>query len=69
MSVVEKLTRVFLTPAELAARWHVGVETVRRWCRSGKIESFKSPGNGRRLISMDVIVAFEKSEFEGEDGS
>lgn len=53
-------TKAFLTPCELAGRWDVGEETVRRWIRSGKLAAFKSPGGGGQRISMATVERWER---------
>lgn len=54
-----------LTTAEVAARWGVHVETVRRYQRSGKLKSSALQNVGRSIgyvYSIDHIRAFE-AEF------
>jgi hypothetical protein len=41
-------TNTFHTCAELAQRWRVGEESIRRWCRTGKLPYAQI--GGRKLI-------------------
>lgn len=48
-----------MTPEDVASRWGKDVETVRRWCRSGDLDSFKTPG-GRILIPLTAVECMER---------
>jgi len=52
----------FLSPEEVAKRWVKDVETVRRWCRSGVLKSFKTPGAGRVLIPLAAVEQMERRQ-------
>lgn len=44
-----------LTPAQVADMFCVDPKTVSRWCASGKIKAFRTPGNHRRFRKSDLI--------------
>jgi len=52
------------TPEEVAALFHLHVQTVMKWCREGKLKAEKIGGNdangkgGRYLISREAINAY-----------
>jgi len=56
----ENPSDALMSPADVAARWGKDVETVRRWCRSGELESFKTPGLGRVLIPLSAVEQRER---------
>ncbi|MCY9784951.1 BldC family transcriptional regulator [Nocardiopsis sp. EMB25] len=43
-----------LTPAEVAAMFHVAPATVTRWAKSGKLRSFRTLGGHRRYCEVEV---------------
>jgi len=51
------LDEKFLTPAQLAARWQLHVESIRRKIRTGEIGSLVI--GRRRLIPLEVINKLE----------
>jgi excisionase family DNA binding protein len=51
-------TPEFLTPAQVAARWHWHQESVRRWLRQRKIESVQV--GRRRLIPVKCLQVVER---------
>jgi len=55
-------TKAFLTPYELAGRWAVSAQTVRRWIRAGKLVAFKSPGGGGHRISLATVERIERGD-------
>lgn len=58
-STADSTHAVFLTPAELAARWKVTPMTLRRWRKLGK---FKAAYFGRGVrISLEEVERFEKN--------
>jgi len=50
-----------LTPAEVAAMFHVNPKTVTRWAATGRLSSIRTPGNQRRYLA-DEIQAFLDSK-------
>jgi len=46
------------TAAALAKRWGVGASTVRRWCASGSLRSFRTAG-GHNRVSTSEVERFE----------
>jgi len=45
-------TQRFMTAAEVAAELRWNIETVRRWCRSGKLPALDTPA-GYRIARAD----------------
>lgn len=43
-----------LTPAEVAALWHVNPKTVTRWAKAGKLTSIRTLGGHRRYRESEV---------------
>jgi excisionase family DNA binding protein len=43
-----------LTPGEVADRFRVTTETVRRWTNAGKLGSVRTPGGRRRYREAEV---------------
>jgi excisionase family DNA binding protein len=43
-----------MTPAEVAAVFHVSAKTVTRWAQAGRIRSIRTPGGHRRFYQADV---------------
>lgn len=58
MSEGEKKQRL-LTPAEVAAMFHVDPKTVARWAQAGKIRAMRTPGGHRRYRESDMLRFFE----------
>jgi len=60
------------TIEDVAKMFGVNPETVRRWCRSGKLKFFKLPGKkGEYRISMEDIkdfIARQNTEGFSDDG-
>jgi excisionase family DNA binding protein len=56
-----------LTPEQVAARLQVKVDTIRRWCLSGKLRASKLP-NGWR-VTEEAIDELMKSHERGSDKS
>jgi len=48
------------SPAQAAAHLGVSVATLRRWDNSGKVESYRTPGNHRRFTT-EALEAVKKS--------
>jgi len=47
----------YMTPKELAARYGVHLETVRKWIKAGKIKTEQPFGfRGRRFIRRDSLL-------------
>jgi excisionase family DNA binding protein len=44
-----------LTPAEVAALFHVDPKTVSRWARNGKLTSLRTLGGHRRFSQAEVL--------------
>jgi len=47
-----------LTPADVAKLLTVSERTVRKWCESGKLPSYKIPGSRHRRISIVSLRQF-----------
>ena len=43
-----------LTPAEVAAMFHVDPKTVTRWAKAGKLTSVRTLGGHRRFRALEV---------------
>ena len=58
----------WISPADLAVRWNLSVENIRRNIRSGRLEAQKLPGARKWLVSMHSVHAIERpfhpSKFE-----
>ena len=48
------VTEVLLTPAEVAALFHVDPKTVTRWAMLGKLPSLRTLGGHRRYRESEV---------------
>lgn len=46
-----------LTPAEVAAMFHVDPKTVARWAVRGRLSSIRTPGGHRRFLRSEVEAA------------
>jgi excisionase family DNA binding protein len=55
-----------LTPAEVAALFHVNTETVSRWATAGKISSIKTLGGHRRYRASEIRGLSQSSEWTRE---
>jgi excisionase family DNA binding protein len=53
-----------LKPGEIAPLFRVGVKTVSRWAKSGKVPSVRTPG-GQVRIRRDVIDALLRGQTPG----
>jgi excisionase family DNA binding protein len=53
-----------LTPPEVAERLGVADETVRQWCKAGRIPALRLP-SGRFKIRSEVVDAIERGEGLG----
>jgi excisionase family DNA binding protein len=51
-----------LTPAEVAALFHVSPKTVTRWAVAGRIGSLKTPGGHNRFRESEVYALLEGGE-------
>lgn len=49
----------FLRVHEVAERYGVQPETVRRWLRSGKLVGFRPGGEGDWRVGAEALAAFE----------
>jgi hypothetical protein len=57
------MTRAHLTPAELAARWHIHPTTLSNWRMQGRGPAYVKLGAGRNarvLYPTDEVEAYEK---------
>lgn len=54
-----------LTPAEVAAMFHVASKTVTRWARAGKLTSTRTPGGHRRFRESEVRALLRGDEKGG----
>lgn len=52
----------FLTPAHAAALLGVGVDTIRRWDKEGKLSSVRTLGNHRRFRRADIDAFIAKQD-------
>lgn len=43
-----------MTPAEVAAAFHVDPKTVTRWAVAGRLRSVRTPGGHRRYFKAEV---------------
>ncbi len=50
------------TPAEIAARLGVDVQTARIWCRTGKLRSFKYGKRSVRVLQSDLFAFMRERE-------
>lgn len=53
-----------LTPAEVAALFHVNPKTVTRWAKAGKLSSIRTLGGHRRYHEAEVRRLWRRSENE-----
>ena len=53
-----------LTPAEVAALFHVDPRTVTRWARDGKLTSIRTLGNHRRYKEAEVLALLRGEKWE-----
>jgi hypothetical protein len=51
----------FLTPNELAARWRLSAQAIRRKVSSGRIPCFRAPGSRALKIPADFVTAYESA--------
>lgn len=49
----------FINVQQVASRYGVRPETVRRWLRSGKLVGFRPGGGGDWRVSTEALAAFE----------
>lgn len=49
---------MFLTPEQLAERWHMSSKTLANWRSKGTGPEYVSPG-GKVLYKLETIEAFE----------
>jgi hypothetical protein len=49
----------YLTPNELAARWRLSAQAIRRKISSGRIPCFRAPGSRALKIPADFVTAYE----------
>lgn len=55
----------YYTVKDVALRFNVTIETVRRWCRTDKIEYIKGQGTkGRILFSYEMIERFFDTQYD-----
>lgn len=50
-----------LTPAEVAALFHVDPKTVTRWAKAGKLSSIRTLGGHRRYRSTEVYALLDQN--------
>jgi excisionase family DNA binding protein len=55
-----------LTATELSAKLRVTPETVRRWCREGRIPAYRASGRPILFCLTDVLKALATAE-DGEE--
>lgn len=53
-------TEAMLTPAEVAAVFHVDPKTVTRWAKAGKITYIRTLGGHRRFRVSDVKALLDR---------
>lgn len=58
-----------LTPAAVAAEFHVDPTTVNRWANAGLIGGFKTPGGHWRFHREDVARFTDRMRAENGDHS
>lgn len=59
-----------LTPAEVAALFHVDPKTVTRWARAGRLTAIRTLGGHRRYRKSEVEMLLNKAsnqELKGEN--
>jgi predicted site-specific integrase-resolvase len=49
---------IYVSPHELAAKFGVSSQSLRRWANDGKISTIRTPGNYRLYNKADVIKVF-----------
>ena len=54
VSTEETGSHILMTPAEVAAMFHVDPKTVTRWARAGKLTSIRTLGGHRRYRALEV---------------
>ena len=57
----------YFSVADLAFRYSVHAETIRRWIRSGLLASLKLPGGHR--VPLVAVEAFERERLTRSGGS
>lgn len=57
-----------LTAPELADRLGVGVESVRRWARDGRIPCLRPGERGHHRFRLDAVVAALETNASGSAG-
>lgn len=50
----------FISPADLARRWNLSTECIRRSIRSGKLAAMKLPGARQWQVSMLAVRSIEQ---------
>ena len=55
---MKKITHKFMTPRELARRWNLHEESVRRMLRQGKLAGFK-PGSKSWRMPLSSVLKHE----------
>lgn len=63
--IVAMKTNRFLTSAELAQRWRVEIETIRKWIRAGTVPYVQI--GRRKLIPESVLQQLEQLEQPRQD--
>lgn len=52
---------MFLTPAQLAARWSCSASHIRRLCRTGELPAMRL-GTDKWRVSLDAVTAYEQRQ-------
>lgn len=62
---------VWLTPAQVAKRFHVSPITVRNWANTGKLEAVTTPGGHRRfnLAAVEDFATLHQSSNHADAGA
>lgn len=53
------------TVAELAERWRLNAEVIRRWIRAGKIEVLELGGKAGYRVRASEVEKFERERMKG----
>ena len=58
-----------MTPAEVAAVFHVNAKTVSRWANAGKLTTLRTLGGHRRFMRDEVEAAAAKHSPTQDDAA
>jgi excisionase family DNA binding protein len=59
-------TSGLMTPAEVAALFGVDPKTARRWAKTGRLSSIKTPGGHRRYRAAEVYALRAESPTQAD---